>query len=296
VISREDDVVHHLPAPPPSRLPRASARLTALLGRRSRRGRPLWAALLLACALATVALTAAVGGGALPGLPELPGLNDASSSTAAQQRTEPADRPRATTARPRPTAGSSSAATTVAVPPTTPAETPSPTPSAESPASPPTSTAATPNSTPAPAPDAPAPAPKPAPAPLPAPAVPAAPGPEGEVLALVNTGRAAAGCAPVTADPGLAAVARAHSADMRDRDFFSHDNPDGLDPFQRAAAAGLHARAENIAIGQPDAAAVMADWMSSSGHRDNILDCDLHTLGVGVAQGAGGPWWTQLFD
>jgi uncharacterized protein YkwD len=30
-------------------------------------------------------------------------------------------------------------------------------------------------------------------------------------------------------------------------------------------------------------------------HRANILDCDLTKLGVGVAEGTGGPWWTQLF-
>jgi uncharacterized protein YkwD len=82
---------------------------------------------------------------------------------------------------------------------------------------------------------------------------------------------------------------------MRDRNFFSHTNPDGLDPFARAARAGLTARAENIAYGQPDAAAVMDAWMNSPGHRANILDCSLTRLGVGVAEGAGGPWWTQLF-
>jgi uncharacterized protein YkwD len=115
------------------------------------------------------------------------------------------------------------------------------------------------------------------------------------VLALVNTERAAAGCGALVADAGLAGVARAHSEDMRDRGFFSHDNPDGLDPFQRAERAGLSAQAENIAVGQRDAAAVMADWMSSPGHRANILDCGLTRLGVGVATGSGGPWWTQLF-
>jgi uncharacterized protein YkwD len=124
----------------------------------------------------------------------------------------------------------------------------------------------------------------------------ASPGVEGEVLTLVNQERAAAGCPALRADPGLAGVARAHSADMRDRHFFSHVNPDGLDPFARARAAGITtARAENIAYGQPDAEAVMAAWMASPGHRENILDCGLATLGVGVAQGAGGPWWTQLF-
>lgn len=136
-----------------------------------------------------------------------------------------------------------------------------------------------------------APAPGPTPAGAPAPAGPV----EQQVLALVNRERAAAGCGAVVADPGLATVARAHSADMRDRGFFDHTNPDGRDPFDRAAAAGVSARAENIARGQADAAAVMTAWMGSPGHRANILDCGLTRLGVGVAEGAGGPWWTQLF-
>ncbi|MGY1802137.1 CAP domain-containing protein [Blastococcus sp. SYSU D00922] len=151
--------------------------------------------------------------------------------------------------------------------------------------------------TPEPEPE-PAPAPKPAPAPAPAPA--AAPAPsdgttEGEVLALVNAERAAAGCGALSADAGLANVARAHSADMRDRGFFDHVNLDGLDPFDRAERAGLTARAENIAWGQRSAAEVMDSWMNSPGHRANILNCGLTRLGVGVAEGSGGPWWTQLF-
>ncbi|SNR57527.1 CAP domain-containing protein [Blastococcus mobilis] len=118
---------------------------------------------------------------------------------------------------------------------------------------------------------------------------------EAQVLTLVNAERAAAGCRALVADPALAAVARAHSQDMRDRGFFSHTNPDDLSPFQRAERAGISARAENIARGQEDAAAVMDAWMNSSGHRANILNCGLTRLGVGVAEGSGGPWWTQLF-
>jgi uncharacterized protein YkwD len=120
-------------------------------------------------------------------------------------------------------------------------------------------------------------------------------GPEAEVLALVNQQRAAAGCGAVAPDDALAAVARAHSADMRDRGFFDHTNPDGLDPFDRAANAGLDARAENIAAGQANPAEVMDAWMNSAGHRANILNCSLTLLGVGVAEGSGGPYWTQLF-
>jgi uncharacterized protein YkwD len=39
----------------------------------------------------------------------------------------------------------------------------------------------------------------------------------------------------------------------------------------------------------------MEAWLESPGHRANILDCELTKLGVGVAEGPGGPWWTQLF-
>jgi uncharacterized protein YkwD len=126
-------------------------------------------------------------------------------------------------------------------------------------------------------------------------AAPSAPD-EAQVLGLVNRERAANGCGAVVGDSGLAAVARSHSADMRDRGYFDHVDPSGQDPFRRAAAAGVTgARAENIAQGQGDAAAVMAAWMASPGHRANILDCSLTRLGVGVAEGPGGPWWTQLF-
>jgi uncharacterized protein YkwD len=127
-------------------------------------------------------------------------------------------------------------------------------------------------------------------------AVPADPTAETAVLALVNEARVDAGCGALTADPGLAAVARAHSADMRDRDYFSHTSPEGLSPFDRAEQAGIdYSRAENIAFGQADATAVMEAWLKSPGHRANILDCELTKLGVGVAEGPGGPWWTQLF-
>jgi uncharacterized protein YkwD len=119
---------------------------------------------------------------------------------------------------------------------------------------------------------------------------------EAQVLTLVNAERAKAGCGALVRDEPLTRLARAYSADMRDRGFFSHTDPDGRDPWARAAAAGIsNARAENIAQGQADAQAVMTAWMNSPGHRANILDCSLRTLGVGVARGADGPYWTQDF-
>ncbi|WP_030195089.1 CAP domain-containing protein [Streptomyces sp. NRRL S-87] len=119
---------------------------------------------------------------------------------------------------------------------------------------------------------------------------------EAAVLTLVNQERARAGCGPVRQNPPLAALAGAFSKDMAVRGFFDHTDPDGRNPWDRANAVGIGGLGgENIARGQGDAAAVMAAWMNSPGHRENILNCEFRTLGVGVYLAPGGPWWTQDF-
>ncbi|GGS11007.1 membrane protein [Streptomyces aureoverticillatus] len=119
---------------------------------------------------------------------------------------------------------------------------------------------------------------------------------EAEVLALVNQERAKAGCRPVRADAGLAALAGDFSADMAERGFFAHTDPDGATPWARAEKVGItDLGGENIARGQANAQSVMDAWMNSPGHRANILNCDYQTLGVGAHFAPGGPWWTQDF-
>ncbi|WP_333735598.1 CAP domain-containing protein [Streptomyces sp. IBSBF 2806] len=117
-----------------------------------------------------------------------------------------------------------------------------------------------------------------------------------EVLSLVNEERAKVGCSALSANSALSDLAEKFSDDMAARGFFDHTDPDGASPWDRAAKAGISdLGGENIARGQADAAAVMAAWMNSPGHRANILNCDFKTLGVGVHLGPGGPWWTQDF-
>ncbi|MGK5627069.1 CAP domain-containing protein [Streptomyces sp. URMC 123] len=119
---------------------------------------------------------------------------------------------------------------------------------------------------------------------------------ESAVLSLVNRERARAGCTPLRYDAELARLAEEFSEDMAERDFFAHTDPDGRTPWDRADEAGIdHLGGENIARGQTDPQAVMDAWMSSPGHRANILNCDFTTLGVGAHFGPGGPWWTQNF-
>jgi len=117
-----------------------------------------------------------------------------------------------------------------------------------------------------------------------------------EILTLVNQQRATAGCKPLTVTSPLTTLAQGFSDEMAARGFFDHTDPDGNDPWDRAAKLGItNLGGENIAMGQPDAQAVMDAWMNSPGHRANILNCRFTTLGVGVHFGTGGPWWTQDF-
>ncbi|MBQ0985637.1 CAP domain-containing protein [Streptomyces sp. F63] len=124
----------------------------------------------------------------------------------------------------------------------------------------------------------------------------AATGVAAEVLRLVNQARANAGCAPVTADERLDSAAQKYSRAMASSGNFSHTGTDGSDVSERVEREGYtwSTVGENIAMGQPDAAAVMDGWMNSEGHRANILNCDFKEMGLGLHE-SGGPWWTQVF-
>lgn len=130
-------------------------------------------------------------------------------------------------------------------------------------------------------------------------------GPEAqEVVDLINAERMNAGCAPLQVDSKLVAAAQKHSEDMAFNDFFDHTGSNGSSPGQRIAAEGYSYStwAENIAAGYGTAAAAVAGWMGSEGHRDNILNCSLQETGVGyfyLQNDTGsvnyGRYWTQVF-
>ncbi|MFI5912905.1 CAP domain-containing protein [Dactylosporangium sp. NPDC051541] len=120
---------------------------------------------------------------------------------------------------------------------------------------------------------------------------------ENQVLAIVNTERAKAGCQPLTYNAKLRTAAFKHSADMAAKDYFSHDSQDGTSFAARISNEGYRwsNAAENIAKGQKTPEDVMNAWMNSSGHRANILNCKLKDLGVGLAYQGKTPIWTQDF-
>ncbi|MGW1284392.1 CAP domain-containing protein [Streptomyces sp. NPDC001118] len=115
------------------------------------------------------------------------------------------------------------------------------------------------------------------------------------ILQLVNAERAKAGCQDLALNSELAKAAQAHSADMAAHQNMSHTGSDGSAPGDRITRAGYDwsAYGENVAYGYTTADQVMAGWMSSPGHRANILNCSFKEIGVGLAQP--GSYWTQDF-
>ncbi len=120
---------------------------------------------------------------------------------------------------------------------------------------------------------------------------------EQKVIELTNAERDKAGCGSVHLDTRLRTASRNHSVDMAQHENMSHDGSDGSTPWDRAEAAGYDAAmSENIAMGYGTPDAVMAAWMNSDGHRQNILNCDAKAVGVGLARTSDGTaYWTQMF-
>jgi uncharacterized protein YkwD len=124
-----------------------------------------------------------------------------------------------------------------------------------------------------------------------------------EVMALTNKERRQAGCPPLSRHPTLARVAQQYSQQMAQDDFFSHTGPDGSTPADRARAAGYDFRriGENIAAGYSTPKEVVASWMESQTHRENILNCAFQETGVGhvyldpdPGQAQWHHYWTQI--
>ena len=115
------------------------------------------------------------------------------------------------------------------------------------------------------------------------------------IFYLTNAFRAVHGLSPFRWNEKLEAAARSHSKDMEIRNFFSHTNPDGLEPQDRVTAAGYKwsACGENIYMSSSGVNAILAvdAWINSLGHRQNLLTTACDQIGIGVS----GAYATQNF-
>ena len=123
------------------------------------------------------------------------------------------------------------------------------------------------------------------------------------VLELVNIERANAGVAPLVLDEALCNAANMRAIEMDRTGEFSHTRPGGRECFTVVdyCNIGYMMCGENIAAGQPTPEDVVNGkygWMSSAGHKANILSPEYTKMGLGYSTGGGGEYrhyWAQEF-
>lgn len=119
---------------------------------------------------------------------------------------------------------------------------------------------------------------------------------EWQTLRLVNEQRLEQELVPYSIFPDLQTAA--HTREQELVTLYSHDRPNEQ-PWHTAiteAGVGYQSAAENIAAGQTTPESVVAAWMNSEGHRNNILDSTMTHAGVGYVKGGFlGTSWVNLF-
>ncbi len=107
-----------------------------------------------------------------------------------------------------------------------------------------------------------------------------------QMLTLINAERIERKLRALVADPSLVPAARAHSADMFARGYFSHQTPEGLSPADRVKKYKVRylVLGENLALG-PTLSICHRGLMNSPGHKANILSKAYGRVGIGIVDG-----------
>lgn len=121
-----------------------------------------------------------------------------------------------------------------------------------------------------------------------------------EVIVRTNAERTKRGLPPLKRNANLTQAAQWLAKDMAERGYFDHTDRQGRNIGKRIPDFGYinyRMMAENIAMGQRSATEVVAGWMKSAGHRENLLNPEYREIGVGVTlpRGKSRAHWVQDF-
>ena len=110
----------------------------------------------------------------------------------------------------------------------------------------------------------------------------------GGLLAATNSQRNANGQASLALNQQLVNAAQAKANDMVARNYWSHNTPDGQEPWVFVDAAGYKylKAGENLAYGFSNSDTTVTGWMNSPTHRANMLDGAFIEVGFGFANSA----------
>ena len=99
----------------------------------------------------------------------------------------------------------------------------------------------------------------------------------------VNMHRALNGASALRLNAKLSTAAQKHAEDMAKRGFFGHRSPDGRVLEQRVSKEDYFWEkiAENLFAGMLSPKAIAETWMTSAGHRANMINGDFNDAGVG---------------
>lgn len=105
------------------------------------------------------------------------------------------------------------------------------------------------------------------------------------LLQATNTQRVSNGAASLQLNQTLSAAAQTKAQDMVARNYWSHNTPEGEEPWKFITNAGYsYSRAgENLAYGFATSDETVTGWMNSQTHRDNLLDTNFTEVGFGFA-------------
>lgn len=108
-----------------------------------------------------------------------------------------------------------------------------------------------------------------------------------EIISLSNQERAKAGLPHLSQNPQLTNAAYAKAQDMFSQNYWAHVSPTGTQPwtFIRNAGYNYQSAGENLARDFADSNSLMAAWMASSSHKENILSSRYENIGVAVMDG-----------
>lgn len=124
-----------------------------------------------------------------------------------------------------------------------------------------------------------------------------------EVLRLVNIERTNVGVAPLVLDEALCNAANMRAIEMDCTGVFGHKRPNDHSCFEVYDICNVEwqsACGENIAAGQATPEDVMKSWLSSAGHKANILSPEYTKMGLGYSNSGCGAgeysyYWAQEF-
>jgi uncharacterized protein YkwD len=108
------------------------------------------------------------------------------------------------------------------------------------------------------------------------------------LLSSTNSQRASNGAGALTLNNQLNAAAQAKANDMVNRDYWSHNTPDGHEPWVFIDAQGYQytKAGENLAYGFSSSNETVIGWMNSPSHKANLIDKAFTEVGFGFANSA----------